>query len=583
MAKKISYWERRKATEMYEYMEDAEAVADQIAKLYLKASRYISMQADDIFEKYMTKHKLTKDEALELLDTLQDRTSLDELLEKLRNGTKDKNKEEILSELEAPAYRARLERLQQLQNQLDYVMRNIYQQEKTFTTPHYVDLANEAYYRGIFDVQQQVGAAFSFHVVDPQVIDQVINSRWSGENYSKRIWKNTQALAQDLKEELLINLVTGRTNREAAEIIQSKFAAGASAARRLIRTESNYVATELNFKAYEECGIEKYRFCAVLDLRTSETCRKLDRKIFLVSKRTAGVNCPPMHPWCRSTTIEVITEELANSLTRRVRDPVTGEIIHIPASMTYQEWYDKYVKGNPEAELAEKQIKNRSSDRKQHKKYREILGDEIPEELDEFQRMKYTDSNKYGIWKAQYKGMGYYSKAVANEPQITAHIKKVAENIGMDMAGLEYRIKGKESYLRKIASNYSPNGNEYEVKDILRYTYTTTPEKLVESTLKSIETHQDMGYNTIEVKNYWLDKNNPYNGINTTIQAQNGQKFELQYHTSESYSVKDAIHGLYEKWRIMDKASPEAIQLRKGMFEQSSKLHVPERIEEVKK
>lgn len=402
MAKKISYWERRKATEMYEYMEDAEAVADQIAKLYLKASRYISMQADDIFEKYVTKHKLTKDEALELINTLQDRTSLDELLEKLRNGTKDKNKEEILSELEAPAYRARLERLEQLQNQLDYVMKNIYQQEKTFTTSHYVDLANEAYYRGIFGVQQQVGAAFSFHVVDPQVIDQVIKSRWSGENYSKRIWKNTQALAQDLKEELLINLVTGRTNREAAEIIQSKFAAGASAARRLIRTESNYVATELNFKAYEECGIEKYRFCAVLDLRTSETCRKLDRKIFPVSERETGVNCPPMHPWCRSTHIGVITEELANSLTRKTRDPVTGEIMHIPASMTYQEWYDKYVKGNPEAELAEKQIKNRAADRKQHKKYREILGDEIPEELDEFQRMKYTEGEKWEQVKKKF-------------------------------------------------------------------------------------------------------------------------------------------------------------------------------------
>lgn len=422
MAKKISYWERRKATEMYEYMEDAEAVADQIAKLYLKASRYISMQADDIFEKYVTKHKLTKDEALELINTLQDRTSLDELLEKLRNGTKDKNKEEILSELEAPAYRARLERLEQLQNQLDYVMKNIYQQEKTFTTSHYVDLANEAYYRGIFGVQQQVGAAFSFHVVDPQVIDQVIKSRWSGENYSKRIWKNTQALAQDLKEELLINLVTGRTNREAAEIIQSKFAAGASAARRLIRTESNYVATELNFKAYEECGIEKYRFCAVLDLRTSETCRKLDRKIFPVSERETGVNCPPMHPWCRSTHIGVITEELANSLTRKTRDPVTGEIMHIPASMTYQEWYDKYVKGNPEAELAEKQIKNCSSDRKQHKKYREILGDEIPEELDEFQRMKYTEGEK---WKELH--TKYLDKKLQDKIQSEDYQKSIEE------------------------------------------------------------------------------------------------------------------------------------------------------------
>ncbi len=394
------YWERRKAREMYDYMEEAEKVADQIAKLYLKASRYISTQADAIFEKFVTKHHLSEAEARRLLNILRDRTSLDELLEKLRNGDMSQGKEELLAQLEAPAYQSRLERLKQLQNQLDYVMQNIYQQEKVFTTAHYVDLANQAYYRGIFDIQQRVGAAFSFNVIDPKVIDQVTKSRWSGKNYSESIWKNTRALAQDLKEELLINLVTGRTNREAAEIINNKFASGASAARRVIRTESNYVATELNFKAYEEAGIEKYRYCAILDLRTSTICRELDNKIFLVSEREAGKNSPPMHPWCRSTTIEVITEELANSLKRSARDPATGKVLELPGSMSYQEWYDKYVKGRPDAELVEKQIKNRSADRKQYKKYRDILGDEVPKTLDEFQKMKYNEPEKWNQLKA---------------------------------------------------------------------------------------------------------------------------------------------------------------------------------------
>lgn len=437
---------------MQAYMQQAETVAAEIAKLYLKASRYISTEADDIFDKYMEKHNLSEDEAMRLINTLQDKTSLDELLEKLRNGASDQNKKELLAKLEAPAYQARLERLKQLQNQLDYVMQNIYQQEKTFATSHYVDLANEAYYRGIFDVQQQVGAAFSFNAIDPQMIDRVINSRWSGANYSKRIWKNTQALAQDLKEELLINLVTGRTNREVAEIIQNKYASGAVAARRLIRTESNYVATELNFKAYEECGIEKYRFCAVLDLITSTVCRGLDRKIFLVSERAVGENCPPMHPWCRSTTIEVISEELANELTRRARNPVTGEITHIQANMTYQEWYDEYVKGNPEAELAEKQIKNRSSDRKQHKKYREILGDEIPEKLDDFQKMKYTESERWNELKNRVgllrkgKNTGEFSQLP--ERMTKKHIREIADKFGIDMKGLSITIDANKELLR---------------------------------------------------------------------------------------------------------------------------------------
>ena len=65
-------------------------------------------------------------------------------------------------------------------------------------------------------------------------------------------------LAKDIKEELPINLVTGRTNREAAGIIANKFAQGSSNARRLIRIESNFLSSELNFKAYEKCGVEEY-------------------------------------------------------------------------------------------------------------------------------------------------------------------------------------------------------------------------------------------------------------------------------------------------------------------------------------
>ena len=42
MAKhRLSYWEQRQVQNMYHYMEKAEDAADQIAKLYQKASGYI--------------------------------------------------------------------------------------------------------------------------------------------------------------------------------------------------------------------------------------------------------------------------------------------------------------------------------------------------------------------------------------------------------------------------------------------------------------------------------------------------------------------------------------------------------------
>lgn len=394
------YWEKRAVQRMYDAMELAETAADEIGKTYLKASRYICHKLDEIFDKFKRKHNLSDAEARRLISRVQDKTSLDEI-QRLVSESKSKNKE-LIPELESNAYRARLERLRQLQNELDLVIRNVYLQEKQYTTSFYTDLANEIFYKSIYDIQQRAGVAFSFNHISEKQINKVLSMDWSGQNYSKRIWKNTQTLANTVKEELLINLLTGRTNREVAEIITNKFASGAAKARRLVRTESNFISSELNHEAYKEAGIEEYQYLATLDLRTSEICRELDGKIFKVSERKVGVNCNPMHPWCRSTTVPVIDREFLNDGTRSARDPVTGKTIKVPASMNYKEWYKKFVEENNEAKVAERKLKNKSADKKQHEKYKEILGDNVPNKLDDFQEMKYNQDKKWKTLKAEY-------------------------------------------------------------------------------------------------------------------------------------------------------------------------------------
>lgn len=399
---KLNYWESREAQDMYNYMESAEKKADEIAQLYLKASRYISTQADQIFDKYKGKYGLSESEARRLLNELKDKTSLDELLQKLRDGDSNDSRKELRKQLESAAYQARLERLRQLQNQLDFVMMRVYKQELQRNRSFYTDFANEAYYREMYNIQQRAGAAFSFAHISKNTIEEVINSRWSGENYSSRIWKNTKALAQELKEQLLLELVTGKTHREIANEIANKYAAGASRARRLIRTESNYLAGEMSFKAYAAAGIEKYMYLAVLDLKTCTTCcRTLDGKIFYTKDKKVGVNCHPMHPWCRCTEIAVLDEEWLKDMTRKALDPKTHKKIDVPLTMSYARWYQKYVEGNQDAKLEEKRIRNTTSDRIQYKKYREILGEEVPETLEEFQNMKYNETEKWNDLKSK--------------------------------------------------------------------------------------------------------------------------------------------------------------------------------------
>lgn len=500
----LKYWEKRQAQRMYEAMGQTENVADDIARLYYKASRYMSYKMEHIFRKYMDKNHLTEEDAFHLLNSLSDPTSLDELRQALKNKPDSETKAAILSELEAPAYAARIERLQELQQQTDLMMRDIYQREKDFNTRHYVNLAYDTYHKGIFDVQQRAGYGFSFAEVDHKVIDSILQSKWSGENYSKRIWKNTEGIAQEVKQDLLMDVLTGRTQKEAADRITKKFAGGASDARRLIRTESNFVHGQMEMGSYEECRIKTYIFVATLDLKTSSICRELDEKRFPVSEQQPGVNCNPMHPWCRSTTICDISDEELAAMQRRAYDPKTKRSRTVPANMTYEQWYKEYVESNPEALIQEKMTKNRGTDRRQLQKYNKALGPDKIKDLDVFQDLKYNNSVKYDFVKLDYSRRNRLlqhpemklpnaEQAIIPEPKFTKYLfggdnqaglakgKAFTSRLGYDAKNwekLESEIKNRAKLYpatEKLSDQY---GTRFEQKMIL-YGEKDTPANVV--------------------------------------------------------------------------------------------------------
>lgn len=78
---------------------------------------------------------------------------------------------------------------------------------------------------------------------------------------------------------------------------------------------------------------------ATLDSRTSAVCQQLDGQEFPVSDAQAGVNLPPMHAHCRSTTISVISEKCLENLERRAKNP-DGTTSKVPADMSYKEWQE---------------------------------------------------------------------------------------------------------------------------------------------------------------------------------------------------------------------------------------------------
>ncbi|HGJ5733590.1 TPA: minor capsid protein [Streptococcus pneumoniae] len=364
--KNQEYWAKRKANLIYQQMDKAEKQADQFDKVYQEAKTYLDKEVNKIFDKFQRDYGLSQVEARQVLQKMKDKKDLNELRKVLEARPNDPNIQRLLADLDSPAYSFRMKRLERLSDDLDRMRESIYHSEKTGSDAFYSDLMKDSYYKATFDLQQQTGLAYGFSGLPESEIKHLQSFSWVGDGstYSTDIWKNTGKLTSSIKDELLMSLMTGRDTRETAQAIAERFNVGQNDARRLVRTESAFFHNQMELLSYEEADIEKYIFVAVLDKRTSRICQEHDNQVYDRDKAVPGVNYPPMHPWCRSTTVAYDEDADYSKLKRRARNPVTGKTELVPADMTYKEWYSKYVAKDGEKVYNQGMDRNKDPDKR---------------------------------------------------------------------------------------------------------------------------------------------------------------------------------------------------------------------------
>lgn len=346
------YWIKRKANLIYEQMNKAEKQADKFDEIYKQSKAYLDKQINKVFDKFQRDYGLSERDARQVLKNMKDQKDLNDLRKVLEARPNDPNIQRLLADLDSPAYAYRMKRLEHLNDDLDRMRESIYHSEKSGSDVFYSDLMKDSYYKATFDLQQQTGLAYSFSNLPETEIKRLRGLKWTGEAYSDRIWENTGALASSVKDELLVSLMTGRSVRDTSQAIAERFGVGQNNARRLVRTESAFFHNQLELLSYEDAEITKYKFVAVLDRRTSHICQEHDNKVYDTDKAEPGVNYPPLHPWCRSTTIAHDEDADYSKLERRARNPKTGKVEYVPADMSYNDWYSEYVAKPRERELS---------------------------------------------------------------------------------------------------------------------------------------------------------------------------------------------------------------------------------------
>lgn len=336
-----SYWKNRANERMAEYHRNSDATINKINAVYDKAIKDINEDINNIFYNFIKSNELSDKEARKLLNSKIPNPII-KLMKKISSYIKnDDIKKILLSRVNAKAYKARITRLEALKESIYINTKLIADIEINESTKLYTNNIKKAYYTNIFDIQKGLGIGFNVAEMPLESVQEILKNKWSGEHYSKRIWRNTDVLAEKLEEVITIGLMTGKSSRKMAIELEELSNYGKFAAERIIRTETTYISNVAEIESYKACGIDKYVFIATLDLRTSKQCREKDKKIFNVKDAEVGVNLPPLHPYCRSTTRAYFDN--METLQRRARDPETGKSYLVPGNMSYQDWYKKYV------------------------------------------------------------------------------------------------------------------------------------------------------------------------------------------------------------------------------------------------
>lgn len=339
-----AYWDKRAMERMAEYHRSSDLTVLTVTNAYDKAQRDIQMSIDKIFEKFAKDGNLSIEEAKRILNEPISKAEWNEIKSKIKVIGDPRIRRQTLNRLNAPAYSARITRLEALKENAYIQSKIVADAEITASIKGYMSTIKAAYFRTMFDVQKGLGVGFEFASMPTRVIEEILKNPWSGDHFSQRIWGNTEVLAERVTEVITAGFMSGAGIDKMRNDLMQRMNVGKHVANRLIRTETTYMANASEMESYLEAEIDEYMFMATLDNKTSNICQDQDGKVYKVKDAVPGVNMPPMHVFCRSTTRAYFGPETLKNIQRRARNPKTGKNELIPASMNYKQWHEKYVK-----------------------------------------------------------------------------------------------------------------------------------------------------------------------------------------------------------------------------------------------
>lgn len=323
----MSYWTDRQEQLKRSAEKSEEALKKRLGKFYDSEFRRLDKEIAAYYQNYGYDKVIEYRRLLQSLSD-EDRTLLMERMDEF--AAKYPQYADLLPVRES-IYR--LDRLQGLQYSVFMTEAEIAGYTNEQIEPYLTKLSQQGLNYGM----ETLGFGKNFYSVNSDVVKQFVDAPWcNGENFSTRIWNDTQKLAQYLSTDIAQGFARGDSYDRLVRNLRQRFdRVNRRDAYRLIYTEGTYVMAESSMQPFTE-DFTRYRISTVGDSRVCPICRGISEKVFEISERQPGTNFPPFHPWCRCT-FEIVVDD-------------------------WDKWMDDYVErhsgGRKQAEKIENRLKS---------------------------------------------------------------------------------------------------------------------------------------------------------------------------------------------------------------------------------
>jgi SPP1 gp7 family putative phage head morphogenesis protein len=299
MADEESYWIKRERDNIKREQMKDEMVSRKLKEIIDHALREVEKEINAFYSRYAEKSTISLAEAKKRVSEFDvqsfERTAARYVREKDFSPKANK-------ELYTYNTKMRVNRQELLMMYLNaHLVSMANEQERTFQ-----DYLEQA---GISEVLRQAGILGVNMAITTPTLKSIVGASFYGAKWSSRIWVDMKALREELDDIINSAIVRGVHPSKYIRKIRERFEVSSFEAKRLLITETARVQVEAQKLSYQSVSNDEeaeYEYVAVMDGKTTKRCELLNKKKFKVKEMKPGINAPPMHPFCRSSTALVL-------------------------------------------------------------------------------------------------------------------------------------------------------------------------------------------------------------------------------------------------------------------------------------